>query len=350
MSTANRYDENGKLLRTNHGDGRWAARAPMKKRAPARKAFTGQILLSPQTPQSPFADPTQARNIAVVNPAAMQLSRICYGYTRVSSLMQDLDCQAQKHFIEQRYKAQFEHDGYAWGGWFIDPAVSSTMPFLQRPGGAETTKRLKRGDVLIIDKWDRAFRSIIDFGVTIQVWKQTGIQVIALDMGMDATTPSGSVMAGMLALFAEFERRRISDRIRESHQAARARGEFWNRHRPWGFKLNVRYNQKLQKKERLITPWPEERKLMQEALAAREQGMTFPEIAQMFTAQGHINPNTKKPFDRFAVRGMIHSEITLQLTAAAAIEGRPIYETRTKVVGNEFLVTGLDVTGHRRLT
>jgi DNA invertase Pin-like site-specific DNA recombinase len=40
--------------------------------------------------------------------------------------------------------------------------------------------------------------------------------IVALDLGVDTTTPSGEMMANVLAVFAHFERRLIGQRTREA--------------------------------------------------------------------------------------------------------------------------------------
>ena len=42
--------------------------------------------------------------------------------------------------------------------------------------------------------------------------RKEGWALVALDLGVDTSTPTGEVMAGVLALFAQFERRLIGQR------------------------------------------------------------------------------------------------------------------------------------------
>ena len=48
--------------------------------------------------------------------------------------------------------------------------------------------------------------------------------LVALDLGVDTSTPSGEVMAGVLALFAQFERRLIGQRTKDALAAKKAAG------------------------------------------------------------------------------------------------------------------------------
>src|SRR5262245_7538759 len=48
--------------------------------------------------------------------------------------------------------------------------------------------------------------------------------LVALDVAVDTSTPSGEAMANMLATFAQFERRLISQRTKEALAVRRAQG------------------------------------------------------------------------------------------------------------------------------
>jgi DNA invertase Pin-like site-specific DNA recombinase len=48
--------------------------------------------------------------------------------------------------------------------------------------------------------------------------------LVALDLGVDTTTPAGEAMANVMAVFAQFERRLIGQRTRDALEARRAQG------------------------------------------------------------------------------------------------------------------------------
>jgi DNA invertase Pin-like site-specific DNA recombinase len=54
--------------------------------------------------------------------------------------------------------------------------------------------------------------------------QKQGWALVALDCAVDTTTPAGEAMANVLATFAQFERRLISQRTREALAVKRARG------------------------------------------------------------------------------------------------------------------------------
>ena len=97
---------------------------------------------------------------------------------------------------------------------------------MKRPGVQQALEALKGGEAgaLVVAKLDRLSRSMVDFaGVMAQAQKQ-GWALVALDCAVDTTTPAGEAMAHVLATFAQFERRLISQRTREALAVKRAQG------------------------------------------------------------------------------------------------------------------------------
>src|SRR5206468_792739 len=73
-------------------------------------------------------------------------------------------------------------------------------------------------------KLDRLSRSMIDFTRLMATAQTQGWALVALDCAVDTTTPAGEAMANVLATFAQFERRLISQRTREALAVKRAQG------------------------------------------------------------------------------------------------------------------------------
>lgn len=97
---------------------------------------------------------------------------------------------------------------------------------LDRPALSDALAALatRKADGLIVAKLDRLSRSLLDFAQLMELARAQGWALIALDLGVDTTTPSGELLAGVLASFAQFERRLISQRTREGLAAKRAAG------------------------------------------------------------------------------------------------------------------------------
>ena len=79
-------------------------------------------------------------------------------------------------------------------------------------------------DVLLVAKLDRLTRSLIDAASLIARSLREGWRLVALDLGLDLTTPQGEMVAHVMASFAQFERRLIGQRTRDALAARRAAG------------------------------------------------------------------------------------------------------------------------------
>jgi DNA invertase Pin-like site-specific DNA recombinase len=97
---------------------------------------------------------------------------------------------------------------------------------LDRPGisAALDALRHRRADTLVVSKLDRLSRSMLDFAGLMDRANREHWALVALDLGVDTSTPSGEVMAGVLALFAQFERRLIGQRTRDALAQKRLAG------------------------------------------------------------------------------------------------------------------------------
>ena len=97
---------------------------------------------------------------------------------------------------------------------------------LKRPGVGDALERMARGeaDVLVVAKLDRLSRSLLDFAGVVDTAKRQGWSLVALDLGLDMSTPAGQLMANILGSFAEYERQLIGQRTKDGLAARRAAG------------------------------------------------------------------------------------------------------------------------------
>ena len=97
---------------------------------------------------------------------------------------------------------------------------------MKRPGIQAALEALQAGDAkaLVAAKLDRLSRSMIDFTAPMATAQKQGWALVALDCAVDTTTPAGEAMANVLATFAQFERRLISQRTREALAVKRSQG------------------------------------------------------------------------------------------------------------------------------
>jgi DNA invertase Pin-like site-specific DNA recombinase len=74
--------------------------------------------------------------------------------------------------------------------------------------------RRREIDVVLVLRLDRWGRSVADLLATLQELEHLGVGFVSLTEALDLTTPAGSAMAGLLAVFAEFEREILRERVR----------------------------------------------------------------------------------------------------------------------------------------
>ncbi|HEY4053882.1 MAG TPA: recombinase family protein, partial [Terriglobales bacterium] len=84
--------------------------------------------------------------------------------------------------------------------------------------------RRREIDVVVVWRLDRWGRSVTDLLATLQELEHLGVGFVSLTEALDLTTPAGRVMAGLLAVFAEFEREILRERVRAGLAHARQNG------------------------------------------------------------------------------------------------------------------------------
>ena len=79
-------------------------------------------------------------------------------------------------------------------------------------------------DVVVVWRLDRWGRSMADLVTTLQELRELGVGFVSLTEALDLTTPTGRAMAGLLAVFAEFEHEILRERVRAGLAHARQNG------------------------------------------------------------------------------------------------------------------------------
>jgi putative DNA-invertase from lambdoid prophage Rac len=85
--------------------------------------------------------------------------------------------------------------------------------------------RRREIDVVLVWRLDRWGRSVADLVSTLQELQHLGVGFVSLTEALDLTTPAGRAMAGLLAVFAEFEREILRERVRAGLAHARRNGK-----------------------------------------------------------------------------------------------------------------------------
>jgi len=85
--------------------------------------------------------------------------------------------------------------------------------------------RRREIDVALVWRLDRWGRSVADLLATLQELDHLGVGFVSLTEALDLTTPAGRAMAALLAVFAEFEREILRERVRAGLAHARQKGK-----------------------------------------------------------------------------------------------------------------------------
>lgn len=142
-------------------------------------------------------------------------------YIRVSTEEQSNGLEAQRAQLERA--AEFQ-------SWTVAELVcdqGQSGKDLERPGLKRALELIATGeaDGLAVAKLDRLSRSVIDAGTLAEWFEEAGGRLIALDLNIDTSTPSGRMVLHLLAAVAQWERETIAQRTRAGMAELRRRGE-----------------------------------------------------------------------------------------------------------------------------
>jgi len=112
-------------------------------------------------------------------------------------------------------------------GWIAAKSVEDIGSGAKERPGRESllmAARRREIDVIVVWRLDRWGRSVADLMTTLRELLDLGVGFVSLTEALDLTTPSGRAMAGMLAIFAEFEREILRERVKAGIAQARKEG------------------------------------------------------------------------------------------------------------------------------
>ena len=137
------------------------------------------------------------------------------GYARVSTEDQHLDLQLNALKLA------------GCSAIFEDRGISATAK--RRPGFEKALSHLQTGDVFVVWKMDRAFRSLKNALNILEEFENRAIKFRCLTEDIDTTTPMGKCMYQIRHAFSELERNLIRERTKAGMEAARQRGAILGR-------------------------------------------------------------------------------------------------------------------------
>jgi len=85
--------------------------------------------------------------------------------------------------------------------------------------------RRREIDAVLVWRLDRWGRSLADLVTTLKELAELGVGFVSLTEALDMTTATGRAMAGLLAVFAQFEHDILRERVRDGLAEARVKGQ-----------------------------------------------------------------------------------------------------------------------------
>jgi putative DNA-invertase from lambdoid prophage Rac len=163
----------------------------------------------------------------------------------------------------------------------VEAGVSGAVPFYERPEGGRLWELVQKGDTVVAAKLDRMFRSAADCLTVVEAFKARGASLFLLDLNGGADDVSGNGIARLfltiVSAFAEFERDRIGERIRQTKRQQKARGEYLGGPPPFGYAHDA---------ERRLVPVPEQQKAIRRIQKLAAEGLSPYKISDDLKASG----------------------------------------------------------------
>lgn len=110
---------------------------------------------------------------------------------------------------------------------------------VNRDGFQKMMKLIRQGKVrkVIVYKLDRMSRSLADFVDILNEFKQHDVKFVSSQESFDTASPYGEMIVKLLAVFAEFERTSIIERVTQTYAHRSEMGFYMGGRQPYGFEL-----------------------------------------------------------------------------------------------------------------
>jgi DNA invertase Pin-like site-specific DNA recombinase len=193
--------------------------------------------------------------------------------------------------------AEATRRGWTITEWHVDAGVSGKS-LSGRPAllDALDAVRGRRAAALVVAKLDRLSRSLLDFAGLMADAQRERWNLVALDLGIDLSTPAGEFMANVMASAAQWERRIIGQRTRDALAMKKAAGVRLGR--PAGLPAEI----------------------MSRILAARAAGQSFQKVADALNADAVPTAQGGAKWHASTVRAVAVSQDAAKLAGQDAAE------------------------------
>lgn len=203
------------------------------------------------------------------------------GYTRVSTEDQARDGVSLENQVARlrAYCALHNHELVA-----VYEDRGATGSNMERLGAKAALAALESGEAegLLVTHLDRLSRNLRDFLYLVDTHFGPGcsFSLLCIDNQLDTSTPTGRMIASILATVAQWQREEDVERIKRAMAHKKAKGERVGAV-PWGFRLAG--------DGKTLAPNQAELAVMALALDLRRQGLTLRAIGEKLKEAGHRN-------------------------------------------------------------
>lgn len=148
----------------------------------------------------------------------MKLKR-AIAYCRCSTHDQDIAGQ------EEQITRYVTHRGWELVKIYKDEGISGAKD--SRPGLRQLLEDCRRGqvDVVVAQRLDRVGRNVQHLLSVLHEWQELGVAFVSLHEALDLTTAAGKLLCHLIAVFANYERDLIRERVKAGLEHARRRGK-----------------------------------------------------------------------------------------------------------------------------
>lgn len=222
--------------------------------------------------------------------------RYAYGYCRVSTR----EAASEGHSLEAqetRLRALAQVQGVELARVFVDAGFSAKS--LKRPAIMELIEAIKSGGVsaVYVGKLDRLTRRLEDLLWFVALCEKHGTALVSASESIDTGSPAGKMMLHMLGVIAEFERDRISERIKDTAFDLRSKGKVYCRTAAFGY----------MRQGKTLIPNPQEQQALSVIKSMHSEGASLRQIAAALQQQG-IQPKGKAWYGS-SVRAILNSRM-----------------------------------------
>ncbi len=120
---------------------------------------------------------------------------------------------------------------------FVDNGFSGGN--VNRDGFQKMMRQIEQGKIskVVVYRLDRISRSLSDFVAILSTFKTCGVEFCSTQEAFDTGSPYGELIVKILAVFAEFERQSIIQRVTQAYEHRSEMGFYMGGRKPYGFDL-----------------------------------------------------------------------------------------------------------------